>query len=225
MDYLWDIDAALDALGWPSAHLVGHSLGAGILSLYAATSPQRVRSLVLLDALGPTSEPASSSTARLVRSMDYFRSGVRSRKAYPSIDDMIRARQVNTGMADQPARLICERSAAHNGTAYEWTNDPALYWVSPVLLTEDQVLDYLCHITSPVLSLTATPFAPYVNEEKFKARCAAIAHGRHLLREGGHHFHMDQPVEVASTVGSFILEQEQVQDKPHERHPANTPAA
>jgi pimeloyl-ACP methyl ester carboxylesterase len=223
MDYLWDIEAALDALGWSSCHLVGHSLGAGILSLYAATCPQRVRSLVLLDALGPGSEPAQNSTARLRKSMDYFRSPARPRKAYASLTDMIRTRQANTGLADEAARLICERSAAQKGTQYEWTNDPALYWVSPILMTEDQTLDYLAHIAAPVLSLTATPYASYVTEEKLQARRAAVAHGRHLLREGGHHFHMDQPAEVASLVGSFILEQAHAQERPEEQHEAHTP--
>ena len=223
MDYLWDIDTALDALGWSSCHLIGHSLGAAILSLYAAICPRRVRSLVLLDALGPMSEPASGSTARLRRSLDDFHSGARPKKAYDSIEAMIKVRQANTRLAHEPARLICERSAEHHGAHYEWTNDPALYWVSPILMTEEQALDYLGHISAPVLSLTATPYAPYVNEEKVKARCAAIAHGRHLLQEGGHHFHMDQPAELASAVGSFILEQEQAQAQAQERHHAHTP--
>ena len=218
MDYLWDIDAALDALGWSSCHLVGHSLGAAVLSLYAAVSPHRVRSLVMLDALGPMSEQAADSTARLRRSLDDFRSGARPKKAYESIEDMIKVRQANTRMAHEPARLICERSAEHRGTHYEWTNDPALHWVSPILMTEEQALDYLGQITAPVLSLTITPFASYVSEEKLNARRAVIAHGRHLLLEGSHHFHMDQPAEVASAVGSFILEQEQAQEQPQE-HP------
>jgi len=225
MDYLWDIEAALDALGWSSCHLVGHSLGAGILSLYAATCPQRVRSLVLLDALGPGSEPAASSAGRLRRSMHYFRSGVRSRKAYQSVEDMIKARQGNTRLSDEAARLICERSAAYLGDHFEWTNDPALYWVSPIIMTEDQALDYLGHITAPVLSFTVTPFASYVSEEKLQGRREAIAHGRHLLVEGGHHFHMDQPADLASTVGSFILEQERALVQEQEKHDAHTPPA
>ncbi len=225
MDYLWDIDAALDALGWASCHLVGHSLGAGILSLYATSCPQRVRSLVMLDALGPGSEPAVGSAARLRRSMHYFRSGPRPRKHYKSVADMIKARQANTRLADEAARLICERSVAHRGDHYEWTNDPALYWVSPILMTEEQALDYLAHITAPVLSFTATPYASYVNAELLEARSAAIAHGHHLLREGGHHFHMDQAAGLAPTVGSFILEQERALAQAQERLDAHTPPA
>jgi len=30
IDYLWDVDAALTALGWESCHLIGHSMGGGV---------------------------------------------------------------------------------------------------------------------------------------------------------------------------------------------------
>jgi pimeloyl-ACP methyl ester carboxylesterase len=43
-----DLLALMDAQGWPSAHLMGHSMG-GLIALYAAhQAPKRVRSLALL---------------------------------------------------------------------------------------------------------------------------------------------------------------------------------
>lgn len=205
-DYLWDLDAALNALGWPSCHLVGHSLGAAVASVYAAAAPDRVRSLVMLDALGPITAAAEGGTARLQKSLHSVRSGPRLNKSYPSMEVMIKMRQMNSKLDDASARLICERAARQFEAHFEWTSDPALHWVSPVLLTEDQVLDYLQNIKAPVLTITATPFAPYVNEEKFKKRSAAIPHGRHELRPGHHHFHMDQAEAIAAMVRSFILE-------------------
>lgn len=44
-----DALALLDAQGWPSAHLVGHSLGGLIAQHLALCAPQRVRSLALLN--------------------------------------------------------------------------------------------------------------------------------------------------------------------------------
>jgi pimeloyl-ACP methyl ester carboxylesterase len=55
VDYLFNVDAALDTLGWEDCHLVGHSLGAAIAAVYGAGAPERVRSLVLLDSMGPIS--------------------------------------------------------------------------------------------------------------------------------------------------------------------------
>lgn len=43
-----DLAALLDALGWDSAHLVGHSLGAGVILQLALDAPRRVRSLLCL---------------------------------------------------------------------------------------------------------------------------------------------------------------------------------
>ena len=214
-DYLWDLDAAMDALGWPSCHLVGHSMGAAIASVYAASAPGRVRSLVVLDALGPITAPAEECVARLRKSIHSVRSGPRRSKNYGSIEEMVKAREANSDLRDEPARLICERSARQAGAHFRWSNDPSLYWVSPLLMTEEQVLDCLSHIEAPLLSLTATPFAPYVSAEKFKARSLATPHGRHELQEGDHHFHMDQPEPVAAKVRSFILEHEsKLREKP-----------
>ena len=47
-----DICAVLDALVWPSAHLVGMSLGGQIAAHFAASAPHRVSSLVTID-VGP----------------------------------------------------------------------------------------------------------------------------------------------------------------------------
>ncbi len=207
-DYLWDIEAAMDALGWESCHLMGHSLGAAVSAVYAAASPARVKSLVMLDALGPITAEASSAADRFRKSMESTRGPGRRIRAYESMNEMIRARQRNAEMSDESARLICERAAQRKDNHYEWRTDPRLHWVSPQLMYEDQVINYLQHIEAPVLSLTVTPFARYVPKEKFEARKAAIPDGRHELIEGNHHFHMDNPEPVATMAQSFILEHE-----------------
>ena len=212
-EYLWDLDAALDALGWSCCHLLGHSLGAAIAAIYTATAPERVRSLVTLDALGPISGAAQDCTARLRQSLRSVRAGPRGSKKYRSIEDMIRARRTNTDLDDIPARLICERSVRQRDAHFEWSNDPSLYWVSPFLMTEEQVLVCLRHIEAPVLSLTATPAGQYADEERARTRCAAVPDGRHEFLPGSHHFHMDQPETVAAKIQSFILEHEHASRK------------
>ena len=50
---LTDLDAVLDGLGLEQAALVGHSLAAHMAALYAATRPERVGALVLLNPAPP----------------------------------------------------------------------------------------------------------------------------------------------------------------------------
>ncbi|MFW5926442.1 MAG: alpha/beta fold hydrolase [Wenzhouxiangella sp.] len=57
-DYVFDVVAVLDDLGWPRCHLLGHSLGGAVASVVAGAAPDQVRSVTLIEGLGPLSLPA-----------------------------------------------------------------------------------------------------------------------------------------------------------------------
>lgn len=206
IEFMWDIHEILEALGWSSCHLVGHSLGAAVSSVFSCASPDRVRSLSMIDALGPIANRPDETAERLRRSMDSMRARPRSLKTYASVDDMVDARLAASDLSPGAARLITERSYRATEKGFEWSYDPKLYWSSPVYFSEEQVLDMFRHIEAPVLSLSATPFSPYVLEAQYQARRDALANGRHELVEGGHHFHMEQPELTAGMIRDFIVE-------------------
>jgi pimeloyl-ACP methyl ester carboxylesterase len=209
IDYLWDVDAALTALAWDNCHLVGHSMGGGVSTLYCTAAPAQVRSLVVLDGLGPTSGPGTDTARRLCKSMTAMRKDRTPLRPFDSIDDMVKARLGVSDLTVTAARLLCERSAKQIGKHFYWRTDPALNWVSPIVLTEEQALDCLRTIKTPLLSLMATPLAKWYSEDKIRTRQAVTQHGRHETIEGQHHFHMDKPEKVAKIIQSFILSNEQ----------------
>jgi pimeloyl-ACP methyl ester carboxylesterase len=206
IDYLFNVDAALDSLGWDSCHFIGHSMGAAIAAAYAAGAPERVRSIVLLDSMGPISVAADGTADRLRRSLVKNRRGAGKVRRFESIDEMIRARRSVSGLSEPAARLICERAARRAGDGFEWRSDPALNWVSSLVMTDEQALDLLRHVESPVLTFTATRDSPWASRAKLEAQMEALAHGRHETLDGHHHFHMDEPGLIAETVREFILE-------------------
>lgn len=206
IDYLFNVDAALDALGWDDCHLVGHSLGAAISAVYAAGAPERVRSIVLLDSVGPISVTADDTSGRLRRSLVKNRRGTSRVRRFESIDEMVKARRTVSDLSEAAARLICERAAREVDGHYEWRSDPALNWVSSLVMTDEQALDLVSNIESPALTLTAVEDSPWLSREKLEARRAAMPHARHEKLEGHHHFHMDDPQRIAETIQNFILE-------------------
>ena len=209
IDYLWDVDAALHALGWESCHLIGHSMGGGVSSIYSAASPAHVRSIVVLDGLGPITSTGADTALRLRKSMTVMRRERNPLRPYDSIDEMVAARRLVSDLSVNAARLLCERSSRLIGSHYYWRTDPALNWVSPIVLTDEQVLDCLSHIEAPLMSWIATPYAKWYSQDKVLACQEATQDGQHKTIEGHHHFHMDVPEKFAETVRSFILENDQ----------------
>lgn len=216
IDYLFNIDAALDELAWPDCHLLGHSLGAAISAAYSAGAPERVRSIVLLDSMGPISVSADSTAERLQRSLVKNRRGPSRIRRFDSIDKMIQARRVVSGMSEGAASLICQRASRQTGSQFEWRSDPALNWVSSLVMTDEQALDLVNNIQAPALTFTVTEDSPWSSRAKLEARRQALIHGRHEKLKGHHHFHMDDPGQIAETVQAFILDN----DRPLTRRPS-----
>ena len=50
--YVGQVRGVLDALGWEKSHIVGHSMGTAIATLFAGSYPERVDRIVLIEGLG-----------------------------------------------------------------------------------------------------------------------------------------------------------------------------
>jgi len=73
VDFIPDVVAAADALGWNRFALLGHSLGGGIASFVAATLPERIDRVAMIEGLGPpTSDPADgpANLRKTIQQMD-----------------------------------------------------------------------------------------------------------------------------------------------------------
>src|SRR2546421_5320288 len=79
-----DLLALCDALGLPTVHVVGHSLGAQVTIFLAAIHPQRVGRIVLVDAGGKLPADAISAIAPAL---------ARLGTVYPSLDAFLQTMQ------------------------------------------------------------------------------------------------------------------------------------
>jgi pimeloyl-ACP methyl ester carboxylesterase len=203
---LYDVDAALDVLGWETCHIIGHSMGGGVASAFAAALPERVERLVLLDAVGILAQPADQAAKQLRLSVKSVRKNPSILRPYESVEEAMRARQTNSSLSDEAARLLCERSLEHTGDYYQWRTDPRLNWRSPQWFTNDQVLNLLANIRAATLVITSPAVIEYLGEDMLHKRLAAIADCQHVTDDGHHHFHMEQPEHIGIRITDFLQE-------------------
>lgn len=109
-DYLDEIGEVMDQLGWQEADLLGHSLGATLVSVFAAICPQRVRRLLLIEGLGPLAMPADQGLEQLRRSLR-ARAAFRPDKlrVFKGLDEAVEARRKVSELSLEAARCIVGR--------------------------------------------------------------------------------------------------------------------
>jgi len=206
VDYLDDVLAAADALGWERFTLLGHSLGGAIASALAAVAPRRVDALWLIEALGPVTTPFEKTRAQIARAVEERREvASKALRVFDTIDGAVEAR-VRSPVAPvsrDAARRIVERGLRAHGGGYVWASDPRLTLASAMRLTEPQVLDILAGIACPTLVVLADPPAPYVAREMIERRLAAVQGATVVRLPGTHHLHLEDPEPVARALAAF----------------------
>jgi len=207
IDYVADVAAVAEALHWPKFSLLGHSLGAGVAALLAGTWPDRIHRLVMLEGLGPLTDPEESAPERLRDALTAELAATRrshERPGYPDPEVVGRRLAEATQMLPGSAQTLLRRGLfeALPGR-WDWRADSRLRLPSRLRLTEPQVAAFLRKIACPALLLRAVP-GMTMPEDYFTARIAGIADLRVVERPGGHHIHLDDPVGVAELVSAFL---------------------
>ncbi len=194
-----------DALGWDEFCLLGHSMGAGIASLLAASSPQRVRRLVAIEALGGLSETVERTAARWQEAIAAARAlpGKRLR-VFTDIATPIRARMQANQLSEANARLLVERGIRAVDGGYVWSSDQRLTLPTPQRLDEAQIAALVANIRCPTRVIFAEPAQPYFPEPLRSQRARLLPEGELIVMAGTHHLHMEDPAGVARAIGDFF---------------------
>jgi pimeloyl-ACP methyl ester carboxylesterase len=88
-DYISDLYELLEVLQITKCHLIGHSMGGTVASIFAAVFPKKVDKLFLIEGLGPSHENEDQSFKRLQR--HFLQRTCRSEhKKYPVFEDLVK---------------------------------------------------------------------------------------------------------------------------------------
>jgi pimeloyl-ACP methyl ester carboxylesterase len=216
-DYFADLDAILDHYAPGEAvHLLGHSMGGNIASVYAGIRPERVGRLVNLEGFGlPASRP-EQAPGRYARWLDDIKHPVPMR-TYASLDEVAaRLRKNNPRLSAERAAFLAPHWAAQNGDGrWEILGDPAHKMAGPLLYRLDEVLACWRRITAPVLWVEAEDTdvwrwmgAKDAARAEVDRRLAQLAEVTQVtvrtVPQAGHMLHHDQPGMLAQMVEAFL---------------------
>jgi pimeloyl-ACP methyl ester carboxylesterase len=205
IDYLGDVLAAADALGWERFGLLGHSLGGAIASMIAGVAGERIERLLLIEALGPMTLPPEQALGHLQRSLGE-RGQVGTLRVFANEELAAQARMRSNGLTlsrDAAMALIARGTMAVAG-GVSWSSDQRLTLTSPVRYTEEQILSVLAGVTAPTLLVLADPSPPFLTESMIARRAAQVRNLRVVRIPGSHHLHLEDPGPVAKTILDFV---------------------
>ena len=195
----------VDVLGWEQFSVLGHSMGAGIGSLLAASLPQRVQRLVAIEALGALAETPQRTALRLREGVAAMRAlPGKKLRVFPDLAAPIRARMQANQLGEASARLLVERGVVAVEGGYAWSSDPRLTLPALQRMTEAQIGDLVQGIQCPTRVIFADPPQSYLPDPVRRARAALLPDGEIFVIEGTHHLHMENPADVARAIGDFL---------------------
>jgi len=205
IDYLDDALAALDALGWDDAILLGHSLGGAVASVLAVAKPERVSRLMLIEALGPLPARAGGAVEALRKAFDE-RAAAQDKQLRVFADpaQAVQARMRANGLSERAARWLVERSLREVPGGFAWRSDPRLTVATPVRVHETQIREWLAAIACPTLLIAAEHEPPYFDAALRRERIACVPGLREVVLPGGHHLHLEDPAPAAQAIRAFL---------------------
>ncbi len=206
VDWIHDVLDVLDSLDWQQTHLLGHSMGGAIATIVAASAPERINKLLLIEALGPIAGIAEEAGQRLRQAVAARRylANEKVARIIPDLETAVKARLAASNMSPDAARLIVQRNLQAVSGGYVWRSDPRMMLPTHVRTDESFIRSWIRAIEAQTLVIAADPAPIYFTAQQRAARLAELKNGQLAVIAGGHHLHMEKADEVADIILDFL---------------------
>ncbi len=204
-DYVSDLAQLCRQQGWQQLVLIGHSKGGMIATALAASFPELVRQLVLIDSLGFITSP-EAEVATLLRKAILSREQS-SKKQKPCYDSVLAAAQQRARHSDfdlSTAQLLSERGLVATTSGFQWAADVKLREVSAFRLSEAQARQLIRALQCPVLALMAQQSPAEIGQAKQQFQQDYPQLELKYL-PGGHHLHMTEAALCAGAIRAGLV--------------------
>jgi len=209
-DYVADLAAIVRERVAEDAPLfvVGHSMGATIVSYYAGAFPERVTKLALIDGVGPIDEPPDNGPLRMRGWID----GVQRVRTSPERAPFATVEEAAARLArynpnidaaslHRRASQLVRRDDSGDGLGFNWKHDTLHATRSPLPFFAATYMAYARQVTCPVLHVSGGVQGHHVPDEE--ERLACFSRMTRVTIEGGHALHWTRPRELGDALVRF----------------------
>jgi pimeloyl-ACP methyl ester carboxylesterase len=207
--YLLDFTRLVNELGYEQVSVVAHSLGGNPAARFAALFPQRVRKMVLVDAMGPTAPVIArwNELGVVKRTHEWLdkvceAAGTKPR-CYATIEEgMARMTAANKRLSAEQARHLTIHGMRRVEGGYSWKYDPIVGNFMP----EDFAIDlaeFWSKVAAPTLICWGTE--SWTTNPATDGRSIYFRNRRNLTFENaGHWIHHDQLEKFLAALRDFL---------------------
>ncbi len=220
-DYLADLDQLLDHyVGDRKVHLIGHSMGGHVATMYAGVRPERIQTLINLEGFGMPATRPSQAPGRLAKWMDELKAvqrGEMTLRPYPDQEAVAqRLIKTNPRLGADKAHWLAQHWAQPDAQG-QWRilGHAGHKVVNAQLFKIDETQAIYERITAPTLCVVADSdsmsqwWKDNYTLDEFKQRIAAVPKLTHaVMKDAGHMLHHDQPEQLAQLIESFIVDKQ-----------------
>ncbi|AOE49894.1 alpha/beta fold hydrolase [Kangiella sediminilitoris] len=202
------IDSVIDILKLEKPKFLAHSMGAALSVIYAGVFPDKVGSIVSIDALGALVSSPEGTVIQLQKALLQRKQRSGNKRYFKDLKTAATARaQVSELPVDILLPLI-ERGVTLCEEGYQWSSDSRLKHLSWLRLTEPQLEAIMRNIVCPVQVILAS--GGLSNEYPgIEQRFGYLERVERVDMEGGHHLHMQFADAVAEKIIGFWSKNEQ----------------
>ena len=207
-----DINAMANHLRWEKFGLIGHSRGAMIAALFAATFPERISHLILLDGGAPLRFDCSERPARLARAIrEQAILAAKQGSLFASREAALHARAKGYVPVDgETAELLAKRALGKEAEGFRWRADQRLKAGSLNPLDSQTIDVFFSAIRCPVLQiigrdgLVVEREGPVIENTGFGGPVELIGDFERAVLAGGHHLHITEVGPVAGAIKAWL---------------------
>ncbi len=153
-DYISDLYELLKTYNITKCHIIGHSMGGTVASIFAAVFPECVEKLILIEGLGPSHETEIQSFSRLKQHF-HQRTKTPTHKIYSSLSEMcLRVQKIHPYLNEEQVltytkylSIEIKNTDQHQG--WTWSYDPRHKDAAAISFHAKRHLQVLQKIKSP----------------------------------------------------------------------------